>query len=288
MKLADLKHFCFLVVLHLVECSSILPTNVNIKVFHYILDQWRDSRSFHSGDFSCSRNIKCEWSMSNELGTLRKELHTSQRRSSKDLPLVTVGLHNIHSVWEKYKDFRPQVCMLPTNITMWETEEPAYEAYKPLFNKAETVFDGYSSTSPNASVQRIYNDAKLNETSFLPLRPFSKFIKAGAYIASDCHVSDGANSQRDQLVQTMRNLGFRVDGLGRCMHTNQTPEGFYLKKPTNDTAFDLQEKRKVIKHYAFTMAFENMVEEGYVSEKPFDALLAGKKIKKHFSINSYC
>jgi hypothetical protein len=280
MKLTDSKRFCFLVVLQFLVCSAILPRNVHIKVFHYILDHWRDSRSLLSGDFSCSRNIKCEWSVSNELGTLRKELLTPQRRSSKDVPLVTVGLHNIHSVWEKYQDFRPQVCMVPTNITMWETEEPAYKAFKPLFNKAETVFDGYSSTSPNSSVQRIYNDAKLNETSFLPLRPFSKLIKAGAYIASDCHVSDGANSQRDQLVQTMRNLGFRVDGLGRCMRTGRSPEGIYLRKPTNDTAFDLQEKRKVIKHYAFTMAFENTVEEDYVSEKPFDALLAGEKNRK--------
>jgi hypothetical protein len=44
-------------------------------------------------------------------------------------------------------------------------------------------------------------------------------------VASDCHKRDGANANRDGIVQLLRTEGFRVDGLGRCMHTNTGPEG---------------------------------------------------------------
>lgn len=54
---------------------------------------------------------------------------------------------------------------------------------------------------------------------------FSAQIKGASYVASDCHKRDGANANRDGIVQLLRNEGFRVDGLGRCMHTNTGPEG---------------------------------------------------------------
>jgi hypothetical protein len=34
-------------------------------------------------------------------------------------------------------------------------------------------------------------------------------------------------------------------------------------------------KRQAIGRFMFNMAFENSIEDGYVTEKPFDALLAG-------------
>ena len=34
-------------------------------------------------------------------------------------------------------------------------------------------------------------------------------------------------------------------------------------------------KREAISKFMFNMAFENSIEEGYVTEKPFDALMAG-------------
>jgi hypothetical protein len=34
-------------------------------------------------------------------------------------------------------------------------------------------------------------------------------------------------------------------------------------------------KRDAIARFMFNMAFENSIEDGYVTEKPFDALLAG-------------
>lgn len=61
--------------------------------------------------------------------------------------------------------------------------------------------------------------------------------------------------------------------LGRCMH-QIGPEGVSLPK-TRDTRYNLFLKRKTIGHFMFNMAFENSLEPGYVTEKPFDAMIAG-------------
>eukprot|EP01040_Poterioochromonas_malhamensis_P005068 gene5068-5433_t len=73
----------------------------------------------------------------------------------------------------------------------------------------------------------------------------------------------------------IRDLGFRVDGLGRCLHTNHIPEGVIDMQKFRNSQYNLHLKREVLNHYAFNMAFENSIESGYVTEKPFDALIGG-------------
>jgi hypothetical protein len=46
-------------------------------------------------------------------------------------------------------------------------------------------------------------------------------------VSGDCHKRDNANSNRDNVVYQIRKAGFRVEGLGRCMHT-KNPEGTSL------------------------------------------------------------
>jgi Glycosyltransferase family 10 (fucosyltransferase) C-term len=43
-------------------------------------------------------------------------------------------------------------------------------------------------------------------------------------------------------------------------------------------------KREAISRFMFHMAFENSIESGYVTEKPFDALLSGMRTIDAFSI----
>ena len=46
--------------------------------------------------------------------------------------------------------------------------------------------------------------------------------------------------------------------------------------PTNiEARFDMDLKRQAISRFMFNMAFENSIEDGYVTEKPFDALISG-------------
>jgi hypothetical protein len=186
-------------------------------------------------------------------------------------------MYNIHSWWEKTRDPKPAICELHTNLTMAETEE-SFVRYGYLFDAAFKNFDGYSSTHPHSNLQRIYLETFLNESHFLPLRNFSSLIKAASYVASDCHRHDSANANRDNVVRLIRGEGFRVDGLGRCMHTEPGPEGVSLPK-TRDTRYNLYLKRSTIGHFMFNFAFENSLESGYVTEKPFDAIMAGKHMR---------
>lgn len=55
---------------------------------------------------------------------------------------------------------------------------------------------------------------------------------------------------------------------------SKSPEGVTLEI-TDDTEKNLVLKREVIAKYLFNMAFENVQDSGYVTEKPWDALLAG-------------
>ena len=67
--------------------------------------------------------------------------------------------------------------------------------------------------------------------------------------------------------------------VGGCLKSS-SPEGIVLTQ-TQDTGKNLILKRTVIAKYLFNMAFENVFDLGYVTEKPWDALLAGHNIFLH-------
>eukprot|EP01040_Poterioochromonas_malhamensis_P001006 gene1006-1067_t len=186
-------------------------------------------------------------------------------------PLLTLSMYNIHSLSEKYRVLHPLPCFISTNISLYSTQESTFR-YREEFRVAQHNFDAYSSTHPQSNIQRVYESAILWEEGLLPLQNFSSLIKGGAYVASDCHKKDGANSHRDLIASQLREFGVRIDGLGKCLHTKNIPEGVSLPK-TKDR--NLQIKRQAINRYAFTLAFENSIEDGYVTEKVFDALMAG-------------
>ena len=185
----------------------------------------------------------------------------------------TVSLYNVHSLWERKKEHHPAICELRTNVTMVESEESKIR-YGHLFNPSFKNFDGFSTTSPTSHLQRVYSEVFLNESEFIENKPFDKMVKGASYVASDCHKRDSANANRDNVVLSIRDQGFRIDGLGRCLRSPVGPEGYELPK-TRDTRYNLQIKRDVISNYMFNMAFENSIEAGYVTEKPFDALISG-------------
>eukprot|EP01031_Cornospumella_fuschlensis_P037806 gene37806-45928_t len=243
-----------------------------VKVFHYIIPHWGTS---FQGVVPCGSTY-CEWLNSEHIKSLRNNLLYSTEHVMFGKPLTTLSVYNIHSVWEKTRDSHPAICELPTNLTFAESEE-SWVRYSPLLDGGAKHFDGLSTTHPKKStVQRIYKETYLDseELAKYPLGNFSSLVKGSSYIASDCHRRDSANANRDGVVQELRDLGLRIDGLGRCMHTPHVPEGYGLPK-TRDTRYNLHLKKQVIGKYMFHMAFENSIEDGYVTEKPFDALIAG-------------
>lgn len=132
-------------------------------------------------------------------------------------------------------------------------------------------YDGNSTTSPYSSVQRTYFSG-LNESEFLPVKPFSQLINGASFVASTCHKGEGTTKRTSVVVQLQKH--FRVDSLGRCHTTRHIPEGIVLRSGRNAQE-NLKFKQAAISNYLFYCAFENTYEAGYVTEKVFDALIAG-------------
>lgn len=240
--------------------------NYSVRVQHYIIKHWAPGELLQ-GPIKC--NISCVWMSAEHLRPLRHNIESKEKNHT----VIDVGLYNIHSLWEKTRSHFPNNCDLPVNITMAESEE-SFTRYNHVFEPSFVNFDGVSTTSPVASVQRVYEDAFMPDRNFLStIHNFTSLIKAASYIASDCHRRDSANANRDGVVQKLRENGFRVDGLGRCMR-QIGPEGVTMPM-SPETRYNLVIKREIIAKFMFHLAFENSIEDGYVTEKPFDALVAG-------------
>lgn len=193
-----------------------------VKVFYFILPDWG---IFSSGDKSCSdKKLKCNWEHSGDFEQLTASfdrfVHGPQERSENN---VTVAMYNIHSLWRKQKKHYPPACSMRTDLNLATSEESMkHRSHSELFPKSFPNFDGFSTTSPSSSVQRIYSEAYLNESivnfhTQNSMRQFGKLIKAGTYIASACHNSFGVESSRDKIVKSLRSSGFRIDGLGETV-----------------------------------------------------------------------
>jgi hypothetical protein len=183
-----------------------------VKVYQFMINHWGDS---YWGDQQCGPHIHCEWVHADHLHGLTFAFESSEKTPRKDIEYskaVTLSLYNIHSWWERTRTHAPKPCELRTNLTMAESEESRIR-YNHLFEPSFKHYDGFSTTHPQSSVQRVYVDAFLNASHFLPtMHNFSDLIKAASYVASDCHRRDGANSNRDGVVRRMYKceLGFHL------------------------------------------------------------------------------
>ena len=196
--------------------------STHVKVYHYTIDHWRVSVK---GEQQCGSNFTCDWTHSSSMEELKymygnATLLRAANQSDSDKE-IDVSVYNIHWLQEKTKKHFPAVCELPTMLTVGESEESKIRNHA-LFETSFKHYDGYSTTHPDSNIPRAYDSAYLNASQFFnggALLNFSSLIKAGSYVASDCHFRESANSKRDHVVIAIRKAGFRVEGLGKCMHT---------------------------------------------------------------------
>ncbi|KAI3702433.1 hypothetical protein L6452_28171 [Arctium lappa] len=87
-----------------------------------------------------------------------------------------------------------------------------------------------------------------------PLRPKTEKALAAAYI-SNC----GAINSRLQALEKLEKFNVKIDSYGACHHNRD----------------ETVDKLEALKHYKFSLAFENSIEEDYVTEKYFQSLVAG-------------
>ena len=251
-----------------------------VQVFHLIDNLlWGEADgSALQGQFKCPRFdnvlVKCHFQSSDTRRHFLESITAKYKafvakEGANVRKITTVSMYNIHT-WGMLTAFpHYPSCLLPTDLSMVESEE-SLKRFKKLFVSSFPLYDGNSTTSPWASVQRTYI-ARLNESLFLPLRPHSEAILGAAFVASTCHRGGGTTNREDVVTELANSI--RVDGLGKCKKTNRN-DSITLKfgSTAQETLFF---KQKAISHYLFYLAFENTKEPGYVTEKVMDALIAG-------------
>jgi hypothetical protein len=253
------------------KASFSSSNETSVRVFHYISSNWASDRLVDG--YQICHDVECYWVQSGSMNHLEVDFNKMTSTAGSSTSVITVALYNAHSLWNNHHTRFPLNCDWKTNFTMASSEESNIR-YHHLFNNTFNNFDGYSTNHPGSTVQRIHRGAFLKTTDLKTnIYNHSSLVKAGSYIAKDCHKDDEANANRDGVVRLIREAGFRIEGLSKCMKT-LNPEGIYLPK-TPDTALNLLIKKDVIAKFMFNMAFENSIEDGYVTEKPFDALMAG-------------
>lgn len=86
---------------------------------------------------------------------------------------------------------------------------------------------------------------------------FNTLIDGATFTARHCH----SKNHREVVTQELMDAGIRVDALSTCLHNT--------KKPLHD------DKIQMIRPYKFHLAFENGSVDDYITEKVYDAFLAG-------------
>ena len=209
----------FLVVVADPKMLVTTETESNVKVFYYILPDWGSSLS---GDQICpNEKMKCNWEYSGNLTHLIDSYNTHKiQQQRSDSHAVTVAMYHIHTLWNQQKQNIP-ISKLKTDLNLACSEESRkHPRHSALFAISFRNFDGYSTTHPSSTIQKIYKEAYLNETILNyhtdnHMKQFDDLIKGGSFVASACHNAKfDTEAPREKIVKALRSYGFRIDGLG--------------------------------------------------------------------------
>ena len=223
--------------------------------------------------------MRCEVTFHSQIQSLERV------RTKKEREIAAAGIRTI-SVGQYYLDFWASPhnkrqhqhhsngshfpsCGLRTDLSLWETAE-AHSRRQHLIQPSSPHYDGNASMHPTSTIQRAHHAAWLRNPFLQPLPEFATLVRGASFVASDCHseLMPGQFNRQDYVIALNR-TGFRVDGLGKCLHSPPNPEGIVMGTAHGG------DKKPTLARYMFVLAYENSIEPGYVTEKPFDGLYAG-------------
>jgi hypothetical protein len=135
------SQFLILYLLALIWCRSVSVADSTLKaipsaqVFHFIIHYWG---TLNWGFQPCD-GISCEFFDDHLFDRLQMQYRNAASRRTTDT--VTVSMYNIHYYHQALRSTRPNLCHLPTNLTLAESEESNVR-FGFLFNNSFRHFDG--------------------------------------------------------------------------------------------------------------------------------------------------
>lgn len=273
--------------------------------------RWREDQGFYSLDPSChsgsgpityfnphkEARLLCEHEIAAggklELPQPCHEPSRLFRRipdlTAKDLPVVTTGFSRAGPA----EDFECDIpcrnrgtpgitCQRFVDGTDWvlefSMEGPQYYPALEIRPLAYRDNQFYSTTSYQSEVPLpYYSWAEYN--IHVPGLNYDDAIKAAVFLARNCN----SRNHREDVIRKLQQSSFRVDSLSACLHNAEPPPGVSLGN-----------KKDVMGHYLFYLAFENQNVPDYITEKlwgPFEAgtvpvYFGAPNIKEHVPNNS--
>lgn len=242
--------------------------------------QWGSSIQGLQNCHSISSTLQCTWKSSNHTSQLHSLIAQDSSTYRDNHHFVSVSLYNMNSWIEESHSFEPSCEISPIHYTFIESAETIAMNKRLMrslhhlhFNESimKTFYDGYSLVNPHSSVQYFETAVYLKDFQSLKYdKIYRNMIKGSSFVASNCYMS---SSNRIRVILQMRQLDFLIDGLGACLTSESSKYELLYKK--DDFEYNRLHKIEIISNYLFNMAFENTIEDGYVSEKVYDAILAG-------------
>lgn len=184
------------------------------------------------------------------------------------LCLLRHPVHNLNPPFRYHLPTTPQTGpypggsfrLRPDQVTIAATMESA--AYYPSLTDPAYMarFDIEASYRLSADVVLSYfGEDYANKWATIKPVPFVDKIAAVAYLSSNC----GAPSGRDAIVGQLMAVpgGLPVHALGACRNNRPSPPA--------------RQQVDTLKNYRFCIAMENSIADDYVSEKVYNALVAG-------------
>jgi hypothetical protein len=217
---------------------------------------------------------------------------------------ITIAQYNLHTLQNKFRNYQPLNCELNASLVVADSEEPF--TFTPGLSKEalQSSYDAVSWPGNSATIPflPIEITKSFHPSLFYEMKQPGQMLMKSLYLAnSNCGENTKTVSSeysRDRIIQRLRQLGLVIDGYGKCSHSDPsdaipinwdviyTPEAqfkvTYISTSSTSTNINdvtkvkfRHQRRNLMNYYYFDITFEDLIQPGYITERIFDAWMAG-------------